>query len=157
MAAILPAMAVVRSVPVDDGRPRPAPVDDASGTGTIRVRVARSETITGRNGRSGQCDGRPTMGRFEVDSDQVTKASAAVQLSADHIRGEVDGMMRHLIELQASWKGQAASSFQHVLTDWGATQERVRGALEDLRKSLALAGQQYAEAELAASRMFTPR
>jgi len=97
------------------------------------------------------------MGRFEVDSDHVSRASAAVQLSAEHIRSEVDGMMRHLTELQGSWKGQAATSFQHVVTDWGATQERVRSSLEDIRQALALAGNQYAEAEMAAARMFSHR
>lgn len=94
------------------------------------------------------------MSRYEVDSDQVARASAAVQASASHIRTEVDGMMRHLLELQGSWKGQAAASFQHVVTDWRATQERVRAGLEEIQQALALAGQQYAEAELAAARMF---
>lgn len=95
------------------------------------------------------------MSRYEVDSDQVAQVSAAVQASAGHIRSEVDGMMRHLLDLQGSWKGQAASSFQHIVTDWRATQERVRTSLEEIQQALALAGRQYAEAEAAAARMFT--
>lgn len=94
------------------------------------------------------------MSRYEVDSDQVARASAAVQTSAGHIRSEVDGMMRHLLDLQGSWKGQAAVSFQHVVTDWRATQERVRAGLEEIQQALAVAGQQYADAEQAAARMF---
>jgi early secretory antigenic target protein ESAT-6 len=94
------------------------------------------------------------MSRFEVDSAQVAQASAAVQASAQQIGGEVDRMMRHLLDLQGSWKGQASVSFQHVVTDWRSTQERVRVALEDIQRALALAGQQYAEVEDAAARMF---
>jgi len=95
------------------------------------------------------------MSRFEVDSAQVAQAGAAVQASAQQIGAEVDRMMRHLLDLQASWKGQAATSFQHVVTEWQATQERVRMTLEDIQRALALAGRQYEEVEAAAARMFT--
>jgi early secretory antigenic target protein ESAT-6 len=94
------------------------------------------------------------MSRFEVDSAQVAHASAAVHTSAQEIGHEVDRMMRHLLDLQGSWKGQAALSFQHIVTDWRSTQERVRAALEEIQRALALAGQQYAEAEESAARMF---
>jgi WXG100 family type VII secretion target len=94
------------------------------------------------------------MSRYEVDSAQVTQAAAAVQTSAQQITMQVDGMMRHLVDLQGSWRGQAASSFQHVVTDWRATQERVKASLEEIQRALALAGQQYAQAEDAAARMF---
>ncbi|MDQ1289461.1 MAG: hypothetical protein QG622_3027 [Actinomycetota bacterium] len=94
------------------------------------------------------------MSRYEVDSEQVARASGAVRTSAERISGEVDGMTRHLIDLQNSWKGQAATSFQHVVTDWRATQERVRASLEEIQRALAVAGQQYAEAEDAATRLF---
>jgi early secretory antigenic target protein ESAT-6 len=94
------------------------------------------------------------MSRYEVDSDQVARASTAVRTSAGRLNTEVDGMMRHLVDLQNSWKGQAASSFQHIVTDWRATQERVRGSLEEIQRALTVAGRQYAEAEEAAARMF---
>jgi early secretory antigenic target protein ESAT-6 len=94
------------------------------------------------------------MSRYEVDSAQVAAASAAVQTSVQELGGEVDRMMRHLLELQANWKGSAATSFQHVVTDWRATQERVRTTLEEIQRALAVAGRQYEDAENAASRMF---
>jgi WXG100 family type VII secretion target len=96
------------------------------------------------------------MTRFEVDSAQVIQASTAVQSSAQRIAEEVDGMMRHLLDLQGCWKGQAASSFQEVLSQWRATQDRVRLALEDVQRALATAGRNYADAEDAAARMFAP-
>lgn len=94
------------------------------------------------------------MSRYEVDSAQVAQAATAVQKSAHEIGVEVDGMMRHLLDLQNSWRGQAASSFQHVVGDWRATQERVKASLEQIQKALTVAGQQYAQAEDAAARMF---
>ena len=94
------------------------------------------------------------MSRFEVDSAQVTQAGAAVAASAQQIGAEVDRMTRHLLELQSSWKGQASVSFQNVAADWRATQERVRASLEDIQRALAVAGQNYAQAEEAATRMF---
>jgi WXG100 family type VII secretion target len=84
----------------------------------------------------------------------VTQASAAVQASAQQIGMEVDRMMRHLLDLQAGWRGQAATSFQHVVTEWRGTQERVRAALEEIQAALATAGRQYEEVEASAIRMF---
>jgi 6 kDa early secretory antigenic target len=95
------------------------------------------------------------MTQFQVDSAQVAAASAAVRASAFRLGGEVDSMMRHLLDLQGSWKGQASSSFQHVVADWRSTQERVRAVLEDIQHALATAGRQYEEAEDAAVRMFS--
>jgi WXG100 family type VII secretion target len=95
------------------------------------------------------------MSQFQVDSARVAQASAAVHTSAVQIGGEVDRMMRHLLDLQGSWTGQASTSFQHVVNDWRATQERVRAALDEIRQALALAGRQYEEAEGAAVRMFS--
>jgi len=92
--------------------------------------------------------------RYEVDSTQVVAASGAVQSSAQSISEEVDRMMRHLLDLNGSWRGQAAASFQGVITDWQVTQERVRTSLEEIQRALAVAGRQYAEVESATAAMF---
>lgn len=95
------------------------------------------------------------MSRFQVDSAQVAAAGAAVQSSAASITAEVDRMMRLLLDLQGSWQGQAASSFQGVVGDWRATQERVRASLEEISAALASAGASYAEVEQGAARLFS--
>lgn len=95
------------------------------------------------------------MSRFEVDSARVAQASAAVTTSVGAISTEVDRMMRNLVDLQSSWRGQAATQFQGVVTDWRATQERVKQSLEDISVALNAAGQQYADVEQANTRMFT--
>ena len=97
------------------------------------------------------------MSRFEVDSAQVGTASTAVRGSVATINAEVDRMMRNLLDLQGSWKGQAASQFQVVVEDWRATQDRVRTSLEHISTALAHAASTYAEAEQANARMFSAR
>src|SRR5689334_554804 len=128
-------------------------------TGSGRIVPTSSRRHDGP-GPSVDGEGRPApgggfaMSRYEVDSAQVTQAAVAVQASAQQITAQVDGMMRHLLALQSSWRGQAASSFQHVITDWRAVQERVGVGLEEIQRALALAAQQYQQAEDSAARMF---
>ena len=94
------------------------------------------------------------MSRFEVDSARVAQASGAVQTSVASISEEVERMMRNLLDLQGTWKGQASASFQHLITDWRSTQERVRTSLEEINRALASAGQGYQEVEDRNARMF---
>lgn len=94
------------------------------------------------------------MSRFEVDSAQVGAAAGAVSGSVASITAEVDRMMRNLLELQGSWKGQAAGQFQVVVEDWRATQERVKGSLEQISGALAVAATNYADVEQSNARMF---
>ncbi|MGI4895512.1 MAG: WXG100 family type VII secretion target [Janthinobacterium lividum] len=95
------------------------------------------------------------MSRFEVDSARVEQASAAVSTSATNLAAEVEGMMRHLLDLESCWKGQAATGFQALSAQWRATQDRVRLSLEEIQRALAQAGQQYADVEASNARMFT--
>jgi len=94
------------------------------------------------------------MSRFEVDSAQVAQAGTAVRGSTAAIRTEVAAMMRHLVELQASWRGGAATAFGDVLADWSATQARVELSLDQITAALDAAATSYAEAELHATRLF---
>ena len=95
------------------------------------------------------------MSRFEVDSARVAQASGAVAASAGNIAAEVEGMVRHLLDLESCWKGQAASGFQALSAQWRATQDRVRISLEDIQRALEQAGRQYADVEAANARMFS--
>jgi WXG100 family type VII secretion target len=94
------------------------------------------------------------MTRFEVDSARVAQASAAARGSANAIRTEVAGMMRHLRDLETSWRGGAAAAFGGVLGEWQSTQQRVDEALDQITRALDAAAQHYAEAESQASRLF---
>ena len=94
------------------------------------------------------------MSRYEVDSAQVAQAAAGVQARTAAVRAEVSALQRQLTELQASWRGTAATAFTGVMTEWSATQARVEQALDHITTALQAAAQTYAEAESQASRLF---
>ena len=92
--------------------------------------------------------------RYEVDSEQVAHASSAAAASVTAIRTEVGALLRHLTDLQAGWRGGAATAFAGVLGDWTATQRRVEESLDQITAALAAAAQQYDAAEQQATRLF---
>ena len=94
------------------------------------------------------------MSRYEVDSEQVAQASAAVRGSTAAIRTEVAAMMRHLTDLQGGWRGGAATAFGAIMADWTGTQARVEESLDQITAALGAAASSYADAELQASRLF---
>lgn len=92
--------------------------------------------------------------RYEVDSAQVAQASTAAGSSVAVIRSEVAALMRHLTDLQAGWRGGAATAFAGLLTDWTATQRQVEANLDRITAALGTAAQHYQDAEQQASRLF---
>ncbi|MFC8600484.1 MULTISPECIES: WXG100 family type VII secretion target [unclassified Isoptericola] len=95
--------------------------------------------------------------RYEVDSERVAQAGAAVNGSVTAIRSEVGAMMRHLQDLQASWHGGAATQFAGVMGQWQATQTQVEAALDAVTAALSSASRTYADAEAQATRLFATR
>ena len=94
------------------------------------------------------------MTRYQVDSEAVLGATAAVRATISRLQAEVSGLHSQLLNLQGSWSGQAASAFQGVVTDWKATQQRVEENLAAISQALTMAAQQYAEIEAANARLF---
>ena len=94
------------------------------------------------------------MTRYQVDSDEVLGTSSAVRASIGRIQAEVTALHGQLVNLQGSWTGQAAAAFQAVANNWHSTEQRVTEDLGAINQALALAGQQYAEAEATNARMF---
>lgn len=94
------------------------------------------------------------MAQFNVDSDTLALKSAGVRGSVERIRGEVETMQRGLEDLQASWTGGAASSFQGLILQWRGTQVQVESSLESINTALSIAADQYAQTEQANTRLF---
>jgi WXG100 family type VII secretion target len=95
--------------------------------------------------------------RYDVDSERVAQASAAVSGSVAAMRSEVAAMMRNLIDLQSVWHGAAASAFSAVAAQWHTTQTQVEQALDSIQQSLGAAATTYLDAETQASRLFAAR
>ncbi len=70
------------------------------------------------------------------------------------LEAEVSTLNGHLVGLQHSWSGSAATAFQAVVAEWTATQRRVEQNLADINRALAFAAEQYAETEAGNARLF---
>ena len=87
------------------------------------------------------------MTTFQVDSEAVLAHAAAARQTVARIQSEVTALHSQLEQLQASWRGGAATAFHAVVAEWRTTQQRVEESLGAIGTSLAQAGQQYAEIE----------
>ncbi len=91
---------------------------------------------------------------FEVDTGELGRARGAVGACAAQVAMDVDELGRHLVELQASWQGEAAGAFDAVMARWQAVHEQVRSALGEVELALEASGRAYDEAEGSARRLF---
>lgn len=94
------------------------------------------------------------MAVFSVDSDALLTSTTAVQASISRIQGEVNTLMSQLTGLQSQWTGAASGSFQAAAEQWRGTQRTVEESLGAISASLASAGRQYADAEMASMSLF---
>ncbi|MBB2975015.1 WXG100 family type VII secretion target [Microbacterium endophyticum] len=94
------------------------------------------------------------MAVFAVDSDAVLTTTAAARATIDRLHSESASLTAQLSQLQSSWTGTAATAFQGVVDQWRATQHHVEDTIGTVNQALALAGQQYADAELSNAAMF---
>jgi WXG100 family type VII secretion target len=91
---------------------------------------------------------------FEVDTGELARARGAVQTCAAQVATDVDALSQALEELQASWQGEAASTFGGVMTHWRVVHEQVRAGLGDVERAMELSGRAYDEAERSARGLF---
>lgn len=94
------------------------------------------------------------MAVFSVDSDAVLTATSAVRGTIERLEAESLSLLAQLTQLQSSWTGAAAAAFQGTVEQWRATQRHVEQTLADINGALAVAGQQYADAEQASMNLF---
>ena len=94
------------------------------------------------------------MTYFSVDSDQVMAANLSIQNTISRLSQEADSLLAQLQNLQGTWNGVAANSFQELVVRWRTTAATVDAQLGDLGTALALAANQYAEIEQTNQRLF---
>jgi early secretory antigenic target protein ESAT-6 len=93
--------------------------------------------------------------QYQVDTDRIQAASGDINRISADIDAQVAAMTSKLNGLQDAWKGSASDRFQGVVSEWRATQTRVRESLDHISRALAQAGTQYADAERANTSMFS--
>ncbi|KFI80209.1 WXG100 family type VII secretion target [Bifidobacterium mongoliense] len=94
------------------------------------------------------------MSQYQVDSERIMTASAAVSASVGTIREAVAGMYANLTSLQSVWTGGAATRFAGVSEQWRAAQLQMEQSLESIQLALSQASSVYTDAEVQASRLF---
>ena len=94
------------------------------------------------------------MTTFHVDSAAVAATAGTARSTIARIQSDVAALHAQLTGLGGSWSGPAATAFAEVVARWRATQTRIESELTTLNEALRVAGQQYADMELAHTRMF---
>lgn len=95
------------------------------------------------------------MSIISVDTELLQLKSANVKATVDRISADVQTMKRGLDELQATWRGSAATNFQTLVTEWTLTQGKVEASLASINLALASAASSYAQAEQGNTQRFS--
>jgi len=94
------------------------------------------------------------MSIISVDTELLQLKSAHVKATVERISSDVQSMKLGLDELQASWRGSAASNFQALVAEWALTQGRVEASLASINLALTAAAANYDQTELANTQRF---
>lgn len=95
------------------------------------------------------------MSIISVDTELLQLKSTNVKATVDRISADVQTMKRGLDELQATWRGSAATNFQALVTEWTLTQGKVEASLASINMALASAASSYAQAEQGNTQRFS--
>ena len=95
------------------------------------------------------------MSIISVDTELLQLKSANVKATVDRISADVQSMKRGLDELQATWRGSAATNFQALVSEWALTQGKVEASLDSINLALNSAAASYAQAELSNTQRFS--
>ncbi|WP_416416811.1 WXG100 family type VII secretion target [Paenarthrobacter aromaticivorans] len=87
------------------------------------------------------------MSVISVDTELLQLKSSNVKATVDRISTDVQAMKQGLDELQATWKGSAATNFQSLVLEWTLTQNKVEASLASINMALASAAASYREVE----------
>ena len=95
------------------------------------------------------------MSIISVDTDLLQVKSANVRATVDRISADVQAMKHGLDELQATWRGSAATNFQTLVAEWTLTQGKVEASLASINLALSSAADTYAQAEQGNAQRFS--
>ncbi|AMB39529.1 WXG100 family type VII secretion target [Arthrobacter sp. TES] len=87
------------------------------------------------------------MSVISVDTELLQLKASNVKTTVDRISADVQAMKMGLEELQATWRGSAASNFHALVLEWALTQGKVEASLASINVALASAATSYAEVE----------
>ena len=95
------------------------------------------------------------MSVISLDTELLQLKSANVKGTVDRISSDVQTMRRGLEELEATWRGTAATNFQALVLEWSLTQSKVEASLASINIALSSAATSYLEVEQGNTQRFT--
>ncbi|MGW9412911.1 WXG100 family type VII secretion target [Arthrobacter cupressi] len=95
------------------------------------------------------------MSVISVDTELLQLKSTNVKATEDRIRADVQAMKRGLDELDATWKGTAATNFQSLIAEWTLTQNKVEASLASINLALSTAAAAYLQTEQGNTQRFS--
>lgn len=95
------------------------------------------------------------MSIISVDTELLQLKSASVKSTVDRISADVQAMKHGLDELQATWKGSAATNFHALIAEWTLTQNKVEASLASINLALASAAASYLQTEQGNTQRFS--
>ncbi|MFK0074332.1 WXG100 family type VII secretion target [Arthrobacter woluwensis] len=94
------------------------------------------------------------MSVISVDTELLHLQSGRVRGTMERISADIRAMNQGLTALQGSWRGNASASFQSLVAEWAATQNRVEASMAAINSALAQAAAQYRDVELTNAQRF---
>lgn len=94
------------------------------------------------------------MSTFSTDTGDMQVKAQAVMGTIERLRGEVTAMASNLSQLEGTWQGTAAASFQSIIAEWRTTHVRIEESLSSIAAALQHASAQYEEVENVNASMF---
>ncbi|TAP26020.1 MULTISPECIES: WXG100 family type VII secretion target [Micrococcaceae] len=94
------------------------------------------------------------MSTFSTNTGEMQVKSQAVMNTIDRLRHEVSTMQMNLDQLQSTWQGSAAASFQSIVVEWRSTHVQIEEALSSIAAALNHASMQYEEVEQVNTSLF---
>lgn len=95
------------------------------------------------------------MSIISVDTELLQLKSTEIRSTVERISSDVQAMKHGLDELQATWKGSAATNFQSLIAEWTLTQNKVEASLASINAALASAAASYLQTEQGNTQRFT--
>lgn len=86
-------------------------------------------------------------GSYATDAATMQKAAQQVQQVSEEISAELRSLMSKLEPVAASWKGNAASAFQQLMSRWQDDAGKLTQALASIAEMLDSSNKAYSTAE----------
>jgi len=79
----------------------------------------------------------------------MQRAAQQVQQVSDEIGQELRSLASNLEPVAATWKGNAASAFQHLMVRWNDDANKLTSALQEIAQMLDSTNKNYSQVEQA--------